>query len=190
MVNRLGELEIPVTGQIAGRRLRPRTVIDLPTAPWVHDWKVLALTGAGAAAATLVIASSGGERSLFHHSSFLGAGYYLARFALLFAAIYFMCRAGSRQTIGWGIATATTAYFLADAVVNLHASATAFVWLQFLAVIAFTGLVAIRGWPFPAIPRRLSIVPPTQRPLAYLVLAAAATGSPDVTVGSCWCYRG
>jgi hypothetical protein len=41
-------------------------------------------------------------------------------------------------------------------------------------VIVFTGLLVIRGWPFAAVPRRLPIVPPTQRPLAYVTLAAAA----------------
>ncbi len=174
VVNRLGEFEIPVVGQIAGRLLRPRTVVNLPKAPWVHDWKVLTLTGGVAAAATLATASSGGENSLLHASSFLGVGYYLIRFALLFAAIFLINRAGPHQTIGWGVATATTAYFLTDTVVTIHGSATAAAWLQFLAVITFASLLAIRVWPFTAVPRRLPVVPPTQRPLAYITLAAAA----------------
>jgi hypothetical protein len=158
-----------VVGQIAGRPVRSRAVVDLTTAPWVHDWRVLALAGGGVTAATLAITGS-----LLHASSFLGVGYYLVRFALLFAAISLIHWAGPHRTIGWGVATATAAYFLTDAVGNLHSSATAAVWLQFLSVIVFTGLLVIRGWPFAAVPRRLPIVPPTQRPLAYVTLAAAA----------------
>ncbi len=158
-----------MVGQIAGRPVRSRAVVDLTTAPWVQDWRVLALAGGGVTAATLAITGS-----LLHASSFLGVGYYLVRFALLFAAISLIHWAGPHRTIGWGVATATAAYFLTDAVGNLHSSATAAVWLQFLSVIVFTGLLVIRGWPFAAVPRRLPIVPPTQRPLAYVTLAAAA----------------
>ena len=53
-------------------------------------------------------------------------------------------------------------------------SASATSWLQFLAVLAFIGILGIRAWPFAQLPHRLSIVPPTYRPLAYLTLGSAA----------------
>lgn len=169
VVNRLGEFEIPVVARLSGRLLQPRAVIDLPQAPWVRDWRLLALTGAGVAAATTVTASSA-----FGSSGFLGIGYYMIRFTLLFAAIFLIHRNDSRQTAGWGLATATAAYFLTDTVTNIHHSATATSWLQFLAVLAFIGILGIRAWPFGQLRRRLSIVPPPQRPLAYLTLGSAA----------------
>jgi hypothetical protein len=46
-------------------------------------------------------------------------------------------------------------------------------WLEFFAVAAFTALIALRLWPFPALPRRASLAAPGNRPLPWTVLGAA-----------------
>jgi NB-ARC domain-containing protein len=144
-----------------------RSHVRAPT--WVRSPKVLFATAA-AVAATMLVVSTG----MIAASSFLGLGYFLIRFALLFVGLVLMGRSGGHGVLGSGLVVANAVYCLVDALVSIHGNADIWSWLEFFAVIVFTVLLAMRLAPFSGVPRRASIVPPTRRPLAYVVLGAFA----------------
>jgi hypothetical protein len=139
------------------------------TPVWARSPKVL-FAAAAAVAATMLVVST----EMIAASSFLGLGYFLIRFALLFAGLVLMGRPGGHGVIGSGLVVANAVYCLVDALVSIHSEADIWGWLEFFAVIVFTVLLVMRLAPFSGVPRRARIVPPTQRPLAYVVLGAVA----------------
>ncbi|MEU6262245.1 NB-ARC domain-containing protein [Saccharopolyspora shandongensis] len=136
---------------------------------WVRSSKVLFAAAAAVTATTLFVSTG-----MIAASSFLGLAYFLIRFALLFAGLVLMERPGGRSVIGAGLVVANAVYCLVDALASIHAEADVWVWLEFFAVIAFTVLLVMRWAPFDAVPRRARFVPPSRRPLAYVVVGAAA----------------
>ncbi|WP_223838483.1 NB-ARC domain-containing protein [Saccharopolyspora pogona] len=139
------------------------------TPVWLRSPKVLFAAAAAVAAATLFVSTP-----MIAASSFLGLGYFLIRFALLFAGLVLMERPGGRGAIGTGLVVANAVYCLVDALASIHAEADVWVWLEFFFVIAFTVMLVMRLASFDVLPRRARIVPPTRRPLAYVVVGAAA----------------
>jgi hypothetical protein len=167
IVNLIGEFEVPVTVTMTGRSWSPLGIRG-PAQAWVDSSKTLALLGAALFAAALII-----NIPIMQASGVLGIGYYMIRFALLFTGIILITSPGTRLPAGLGVLGATVGYFATDAVVTLHGSTGPRAWLEFLAVIAFAGLLVLRLRPSPGVLRRLHLIPPTG-PLSYIVLAAAA----------------
>ncbi|WP_010693287.1 NB-ARC domain-containing protein [Saccharopolyspora spinosa] len=139
------------------------------TPVWLRSPKVLFAAAAAVAATTLFVSTP-----MIAASSFLGLGYFLIRFAMLFAGLVLMERPSGRGAVGTGLVVANAVYCLVDALASIHAEADVWVWLEFFSVIAFTVLLVMRLAPFDVLPRRARIVPPTRRPLAYVVVGAAA----------------
>jgi hypothetical protein len=166
--NRLGEFEIPVTAQTSAG-LFPKMAGRLPGAAWARDRKVLGLLGAAILGAWPMA-----EASTLHGSSLVGAGYFLLRAGLLFLGIVLMDRPDTLRPVGLGFAAASLVYFLTDAMELLHTRPGAVAWLEFFTVGALTAAMVIRLWPFSAVPRRLAVVAPSSRPLAWVPLGAAA----------------
>ncbi|MCI2417889.1 NB-ARC domain-containing protein [Saccharopolyspora sp. K220] len=136
---------------------------------WLSSPKVL-FAAAVAVAVTMLAAST----EMIVASSFLGFGYFVLRLALLFGGLVLMERSGARGVIGSGLAVASAVYVLVDALATIHSVADVWGWLEFFAVILFGVVFAMRLAPFRDVPRPERIVPPTRRPLAYVVLGAAA----------------
>jgi Caspase domain len=170
VANRIGTLEIQVTAHGTGR-LWARSPSIAPTAvpSWVRSPSALFLVAACLVAAWLATANA-----ILRDSTMIGLGYYFIRAALLFAGITLLTRQGKQRAVGCGITAASVSYFLTDAVGSLNTTSGALNWLEFFAVAVFTALLAMRLWPFPALPRRASLVAPGNRPLPWAVLAAAA----------------
>jgi hypothetical protein len=170
VANRIGTLQIPVTAHGTGR-LWARSPSVAPTAipPWVRSPRALFVVAACLVAAWLVTANG-----VLRDSTMIGLVYYSIRAALLFAGLTLLTRPGKQGAVGWGITAASVSYFLTDAVASLTTASGAFNWLEFIAVAAFTALLAMRLWPFTALPRRASLVAPGNRPLPWVALAAAA----------------
>ena len=165
VVNRIGELRIPVNLRIPVK-IRPPWL----TSRWLRDTRVLALAGAGVVLSASITASE-----MIRYSNLLGVGFLLLRAVVLAASIVLIGGSGLRRVAGQGLAAATIVYFLTDAIGTLHNDAAATTWLEFLAVITFSGLLVIRLWPFPDIVHgRPVLVSPAQRPHAWVVIAAAA----------------
>lgn len=180
VVNRISELEIPVTAQIT-RRPRTSQEIWAPGWAWARGQAAFALAGVGIVVGALgsalaqpvdVLGEVTGPSEL-GASGVLGAGYYVIRSALLLAAIVLIGRTGPWRAAGAGIAAASTVFFLTDAVSSIHGGFTSLAWIEFLAVITFAGLLVIRLWPLAAKPPRLRIISPADRPLSFVPLAAA-----------------
>jgi hypothetical protein len=145
-----------------GRRARARTQA------------AFALAGAGIVVGALRagLAQTGGLSEL-GASGGLGAGYYSIRFAFLLAAIVLAGRPGPWCAAGTGIAAASAAFFLTDAVGGIHSGVSYWAWFEFLAVITFAVLLVIRLRPFSVKPPRLRSLSPAGRPLSFVPLAAA-----------------
>jgi len=172
VANRIGTLEIQVTAHRTGRLwARSPSIAPAAVPSWVRSPRALFLVAAGLVAAWLVTANGD-----LPESTMIGLGYYIIRAALLFAGITLLTRPGQQRAVGWGITAASVSYFLTDAVASLNTASGAFNWLEFFAAAVFTALLAMRLWPFPALPRRASLVAPGNRPLPWAVLAAVAAG--------------
>jgi hypothetical protein len=180
VVNPIGELEIPVTAQIT-RRLRSSEETWVLGWAWARSQAAFALAGVGIVVGALgtalaqpvdVLGQLAGPSEL-GASGGLGAGYFVIRFALLLAAIVLTGRTGRWCAAGTGIATASTVFFLTDAVSSIKSGLTSLAWIEFLAVITFVGLLVIRLRPLATKPPRLQIISPADRPLSFVPLAAA-----------------
>jgi uncharacterized caspase-like protein len=180
VVNRIGELVIPVTARVT-RRPRTSQEIWVPAGTWASSQAALALAAvaivAGALGAALeqpvdVLGQVAGPSEL-GASGALGAGYYLIRSGLLLAAIVLAGRPGPWRAAGRGIAAASIVFFLTDAVSGVHNGVTSWAWIEFLAVVTFAALLVVPLWPFAAKPPPLRALSPAGRPLSLVPLAAA-----------------
>ncbi|MFI9273256.1 caspase domain-containing protein [Kitasatospora sp. NPDC052896] len=178
VLNRLGEFEIPVTAPGTGRLWARGSVPTPPEAwrdratwsTWAADQRVVIALGA-----VILTAWPFARASTLHHSSVIGAGYFVLRAVLLLAGLLALERSDARRTTGLGLVFACAVYYLTDAVELLHDDADVFAWLEFTAVLALIGALVIRLWPLPAVPRRLDARPPGgRRPLVWLPLGAVA----------------
>jgi len=170
VLNRLGEVEILVRAKSDFGPLWPRAAaLTAPRAAWARDWRISA-----GLAAVILAAWPLAAVSVLHRSSLVGAGYFALRAALLLLGIFYLHRSQARGTVGLGFLSASAVYYLADAVELLHSQADVYAWLEFLAVLGLIAGLVVRYWPFPAVPRRLPLRPPSSRPLVGLALAAVS----------------
>ncbi|WP_211767315.1 caspase family protein [Kutzneria sp. CA-103260] len=163
----LGPVVVPVVCRPAGR-LWARAAIPVPDLAWFHDWRVLA----GIAVALMVVAlGAGGD--MLSQATFLGFLYEALRFGPLLVGIRLLDRDGPRRVVGHGLVAANSAFLLADALAGVYSVGSAWSWLQLALAAALVVVLAIRLWPFDQVPRRLSLVPPTKRPIAWVTIGAA-----------------
>jgi hypothetical protein len=179
VVNLLGRLEIPVTARVTKRSgaTNPHPIQEawaLPGWAWASSHAALAFAGAGIMVGALGtgLAAAGGPSEI-GASGGLGAGYYVIRFALPAAAIVLIGTQGRWRAAGAGIAAASTAFFLTDAVGWIHHGGMSWAWVELLAVIIFASLLVIRLRPYAAKLSPLRIISPADRPLAFVALAMA-----------------
>ena len=153
-------------GPLPGSSFRTR-IATLSQADWVRSKTVLWL-----AAAVVIVSMLSTTTSIIAASRLLGVAYYVIRVGLLLWGIRLVVDE-RKPAVGLGLVVGTTGWLIADAVQSAS-SGRGVGWLEFFAVSAFSGLLALRLWPFPAVPRKLHVVPPTRRPFAWAVLIAAA----------------
>ncbi|MFI9383751.1 caspase family protein [Kutzneria sp. NPDC052558] len=166
VTTRLGPVVVPVVCRPAGR-LWARASIPVPDLAWFRDWRVLA----GIAVAQLVIELlTGGE--FLGASTLLGVVYDALRFVPLFVGIRLLDRDGPRQVVGHALVFANAVFALAVGLTNVHTDGTLLAWLGLALAVALLVVLGIRLWPFEQVPRRLTLVPPTQRPLAWVTIGA------------------
>lgn len=138
-------------------------------AAWLRDHRLL--IGAAVALGALVTAVS---TQFLEASGLLGALYFLLRFAALGAGLSLMRRSGPRGALGAGLAAGTSAYLLTDALVSINASGRVLVWLELLTSLLFAALLWLRIQPVRNRPRRLGVVLPARRPVAFGALVGVA----------------
>jgi hypothetical protein len=107
------------------------------------------------------------------HSTFLGFAYEALRWGPLLVGIPLLERTGPRRVVGHGIVTANAVFLLVDGLGNLHSVGNVWSWLQLVLAVTLLVVLGIRLWPFAEVPRRVTLVPPTQRPLAWVTIGAA-----------------
>ncbi|GAA0617806.1 hypothetical protein GCM10010174_39810 [Kutzneria viridogrisea] len=168
ITTKIGQFSVPVLCRPAARWW-PRATVGMPDLGFARRWQALAAISVVLCATTLGITGD-----MLHASSLLGLLYNVLLFGLLATGLVLMEREGSQRVVGHGIVTAYAAFFLADGVISLHGRSSAVAWLEFLAVVAFLAALGIRLWPLREVPRRLDLVPPTVRPLAWVPIGAAA----------------
>ena len=167
VTNRLGPVVVPVVCRPAGR-LWARATIPAPDLAWFRDWRVLA----GVAVALLVVVL-GAATDMLGQSTFLGFLYEVLRWGPLFVGIRLLDRDGPRRVVGHGLVAANAAFLLVDGLAEVHSVGSAWAWLQLALAAALVVVLSIRLWPFEQVPRRLALVPPTQRPLAWVTIGGA-----------------
>jgi len=167
VTTRLGPVVVPVVCRPAGR-LWARATIPVPDLVWFQDWRVLA----GIAVALMVVVL-GAATDMLGQATFLGFLYEVLRFGPLFVGIRLLDRDGPRRVVGHGLVAANATFLLVDGLGNVHSAGSAWSWLQLALAAALVVVLAIRLWPFEQVPRRLTLVPPTQRPLAWVTIGAA-----------------
>jgi hypothetical protein len=107
-------------------------------------------------------------------ATFLGFLYEVLRCGLLLVGIRLMEGDGVRRPVGYGLVAANVVFLLVDGLGNVHTTGDVWAWLQLALAVAIVAVLGIRLWPFEQVPRRLALVPPTQRPLAWVTIGAAA----------------
>lgn len=169
ILNRLGEIEIPVTAR-PHARLWPRgATVSVPRPNWLLDTRAIAVLCAVVLAAWPLT-----RLSTLHQSSFVGVGFFLLRAALLGLGVVLLSGTEHRRPVGTGLFAASVVYFLSDSLELLFGGPDVFSWLEFLATALLAAGLVWRHWPVTALPRHLKLVAPAQRPLAYLCMGAAA----------------
>ena len=167
VTSRLGPVVVPVVCRPAGR-LWARATIPAPDLTRFRDWRVLF----GVAVALLVVVL-GAAGDMLGHSTFLGFGYEALRWGPLLVGIPLLERTGPRRVVGHGLVTANAVFLLVDSLGSLHSVGNVWSWLQLVLAAALIVLLGIRLWPFDQVPRRVTLVPPTRRPLAWVTIGAA-----------------
>jgi adenosylhomocysteine nucleosidase len=135
---------------------------------WARDRRLLPLAGTA-----VVVTTLGNATGVLSAGDLFAAGYLMARFALLFIALWLVGRPGRAGAVGIGMTAASTAFLLAHAMAAVHDGGSPSGWLELFTVLGWVGLLAVRFWPFSFVPRQARVVPPTRRPVAYCVLGSA-----------------
>jgi uncharacterized caspase-like protein len=167
VTSRLGPVVVPVVCRPADR-LWARATIPAPDLTRFRDWRVLL----GIAVALLVVVL-GAAGDMLGHSTFLGIAYEALRWGPLLVGIPLLERTGPPRIVGHGIVTANAVFLLVDSLGSLHSLGNVWSWLQLVLAAALIVVLGIRLWPFDQVPRRVTLVPPTQRPLAWVTIGAA-----------------
>ncbi|MFC0437436.1 caspase family protein [Kutzneria buriramensis] len=168
VITRLGPVVVPVVCRPAGR-LWARASIPTPDLTLFHDWRVLF----GTAVVELVVVF-GAAASMLESATFLGFLYEVLRWGPLLVGIRLMEGDGFRRPVGYGMVAANAVFLLVDGLGNVHTTGGIWSWLQLALAVAVVAVLGIRLWPFEQVPRRIALVPPTQRPLAWVTIGAAA----------------
>ncbi|GAA3439080.1 caspase family protein [Kutzneria kofuensis] len=167
VTSRLGPIVVPVVCRPAGRLWATRATIPAPDLTWFRDWRVLF----GVAVALLVVVL-GAAGDMLGHSTFLGFVYEALRWGPLLISIPLLERSGPQRVVGHGVVTANAVFLLVDGLGSVHSVGNVWSWLQLALAATLVVVLAIRLWPFDQVPRRVTLVPPTQRPLAWVTIGA------------------